>query len=413
VNGVAVLNIGNSAFGLRSENDVFILNNKWLYLANNNVGIQGDASGNINYRSDAPNGKNRFFQGAGEVCSIDANGLQMGVSSLPSLFPRIFTDYTRVNNIFGDGASQIYTCGGTGVHMFRRGTTDIAFLNQFGLNLLTNGTALAMGTTGNFILQHDNGGTAGQFLIPSGWVFNFQVGGVGVAQIRSSGFSSFQNNTALRLGGTSQIEIKHDTATSQIQYKSMGAYSHMFYINGTDLFYEMRQDTFRMLRGWQNKAGSTGAYVSNNLNVSWNTPTGGLNCWIDTTRIGNFVISDYRIKQKIVPARNVLDRLCKVKMIEYEQKNVSIFKTMGTHHGFIAHEVQELFPELHNIVYGEKDLLTDDGQIQPQTIGAEFTNLYLKAIQELNAKIEAQQKVIEDQQKQIDQLIVLFSSRMV
>jgi hypothetical protein len=100
-------------------------------------------------------------------------------------------------------------------------------------------------------------------------------------------------------------------------------------------------------------------------------------------------------------------------MIEYEQKNISIFKTMGTHHGFIAHQVQELFPELNNIVYGEKDLLTDDGEIQPQTIGAEFTNLYLKAIQELNAKIEAQQKVIEDQQKQIDQLIVLFSSRMV
>jgi hypothetical protein len=267
-----------------------------------------------------------------------------------------------------------------------------------------------MGTTGGqFILQHDNGGTAGQFKIPSGWVYNFQVGGVGTAQIRSEGFYSFQNNTALRLGGSSELLIKHDTATSQIQYRSVGAYSHMFYLNNTDLFYEMRSDTFRMLRGWQNKAGATGAYVSNNLNVSWNTPTGGLNCWIDTTRIGNFVISDYRIKQNIVPARNVLDRLCQVEMIEYEQRNVSIFKTMGTHHGFIAHQVQELFPELNNIVYGEKDAKTDDDEIQPQTIGAEFTNLYLKAIQELNAKCISQQAQIDAQQKQIDGLLVAMA----
>jgi len=417
VNGTQVLTLGDSAYGLRSENNVFILNNKWLYLDAFNDGIQCDASGNMNYRALAT-AKHKMFIGAGEICSVGAGGLQMGVSTLPTAFPRIYTDYTQANNIFGDGASQIYTCGGTGVHMFRRGTTDIAFLNQNGLNLITNSAGLYLGASNLFTIQHDPGGTAGQYLVPTGWVHNFQVGGVGVAQIRSSGFSSFQNNTALRLGGTSQIEIKHDTATSQIQYKSVGAYSHMFYLNNTDLFYEMRSDTFRALRGYQNKLGANGSYVSNNFNFSWSNPVGGaLSVWIDTTRLGNMsIVSDYRLKENIVPARPVLERLCKIKMIEYEFKDISIFKKCGRSHGFIAHEVQELFPELSSIIHGEKDALTDDGLIQPQSVGGEMTNLYLSAIQELNVKCETQKAQIETQQtqmeamqKQIDGLVLALS----
>jgi hypothetical protein len=89
-------------------------------------------------------------------------------------------------------------------------------------------------------------------------------------------------------------------------------------------------------------------------------------------------------------------------MIEYEQKDISIFKKVGNHMGFIAHQVKDLFPELPNIVAGEKDALNSEGDIQPQTINSEFTNLYLKAIQELNAKIEAQQA-------QIDALLVALA----
>lgn len=404
VNGTSVLNIGDSSFGLRSDNNVFILNNNWLYLDAFNDGINCDASGNMNYRAKSGVGNHQFFVGANELCSIDIDGLQMGVSTLPSTFPRIHTDYSKTNWISGNLTDLIYNCSanaGNGTHNFKRNNVDIAFLNQFALSMPTNGCAVAMGTTNQFILQHDNTGLAGQYRIPTGWVHNFQIGGVGYAQIRAEGFYSFQNNTALQLGNTNQIKIKHDPTNTAMSLEIPSGFSYDFYIGGS-LFYEMREDTFRMLRGWQNKAGATGAYVSNNFNVSWNTPTGGLNCWIDTTRLGNFVISDYRIKEAIVPARPVLDRLCQVEMIEYEQKDISIFKKQGTHHGFIAHQVQALFPELHNIVYGEKDLLTDDGEIQPQTIGAEFTNLYLKAIQELNAKIEAQQK-------QIDSLLVAMA----
>jgi len=39
------------------------------------------------------------------------------------------------------------------------------------------------------------------------------------------------------------------------------------------------------------------------------------------------------------------------------------------------------------LVEGEKDALTSEGTIQPQTINAELTHLLMRSIQELNTKI--------------------------
>lgn len=381
----------------------------------------GYSAGTNEIQYKVPTGKIHNFHVNGvSTATLDASGVIIQSTAVGGAgFPNqlLYLSQNKANYIGSSTTDMRYNCSSGGSHNFyQNGTTYLGFLNSLGMTLSPNNTQLQLGTTGVVSFGHDSAGTASQYRVPATWVHNFQVGGVGVAQIRSEGFYSFQNNTALQLGATNPIKIKHDTATSQVQYIANGStYSHMFYINGVDLYYEMRTDTFRALRGYQNKLGATGAYISNNFNFSWNNPSAGnLSVWIDTTRLGNMsIVSDYRLKENIVPARPVLDRLCKIKMIEYEFKNVSIFKKNGISHGFIAHEVAELFPELINIIHGEKDALTDDGLIQPQTVGGELTNLYLSAIQELNAKIEAQQKVIENQQKQIDQLIVLFSSRMV
>ena len=385
---------------------------------NDATGATMAGTGAGGFRFDADISADYTFYGDSTLLlTIGADGVVLNstvVGAVPMPNNRLFLSANKANYIGSSTTDMRYNCSASGSHNFyQNGTTYLGFINQLGMTLSPNNTQLQMGTTGVVSVGHDSVGTALQYRVPATWVHNFQVGGVGVAQIRSEGFYSFQNNTSLRLGASSQIQIKHDTATSQIKYISAGAYSHMFYLNSTDLFYEMRADTFRALRGYQNKLGATGAYVSNNFNFSWNNPVAGLSVWIDTTRLGTMTISDYRVKECIVPARPVLERLCKVKMIEYEHKDISIFKKSGRHHGFIAHEFQELFPELNNIIAGEKDALTDDGKVQPQSIQPELTNLYLSAIQELNAKIEAQQKIIENQQKQIDQLIVLFSQSRV
>jgi hypothetical protein len=114
---------------------------------------------------------------------------------------------------------------------------------------------------------------------------------------------------------------------------------------------------------------------------------GVLQAWIDATNVGNFTLCDYRIKENIQPASNVLDRLCSVNMFNYEMKDIGIFKKNGTQIGFFAHELKDAFPELNNLVEGEKDALTSEGTIQPQTINAELTHLLMRSIQELNTKI--------------------------
>jgi len=311
--------------------------------------IVGSGAGGFRFDADI-SADYKFYGDSTLLLTVAADGVILNstaVGAAPMPNNRLFLSANKANYIGSTTTDMRYNCSSGGSHNFyQNGTTYLGFWNSLGMTLSPNNASFQMGTT-------------------------------------------------------SPIQIKHDTATTELQYRTLGGYEHMFYIDGS-LYYEMRTDTFRMLRGWQCKQGATGAYVSNNLNTSWNVPVAGLSCWIDTTRLGTFTISDYRVKECIVPARPVLERLCKVKMIEYEHKDISIFKKSGRHHGFIAHEVAELFPELDNIVAGEKDALTDDGLIQPQSIQPEWTNLYLSAIQELNAKIEAQQK-------QIDGLVLALS----
>ena len=100
-------------------------------------------------------------------------------------------------------------------------------------------------------------------------------------------------------------------------------------------------------------------------------------------------MSDYRLKENIQPPSNVLDRLCSIRMFNYEWKDISIFKKNDTLHlGFYAHDLQETFPEINGIVQGKKDAVNDEGEIQPQSVEPEFCNVLMKAIIELNAKVE-------------------------
>jgi len=410
-----------------------------------------------------------------------------------------------------------------GVSKLLLDATDATFSGN--ISMPTNNCAVAMGTTNQFILQHDNTGLAGQYRIPSGWVHNFQVGGVGIAQIRSEGFYSFQNNTALALGASSQIEIKHDTATSQIQYKSVGTYSHNFLINSvsaviidasgviiqstavgagvpdkilylsqnkanyigsstTDMRYncatggshnfyqntstylgfwnstsltlspnnislqlgttavaQIKHDTatsqlqyrtlssyfhdfyingtqhFEMntsgvitnIGGYRAKNGVSGALDPVYIVISWDGSRSHI--WINNTDLGGTAIaSDYRLKENIKPARPVLDKLCSIPMREFEYKNIGIWKKgKGINYGIIAHELQDAFPEYENLVSCDKDKLTCDGDIQPQSLTSAMNLLFMGSIQELNAKCIAQQTQMEAMQKQIDGLVLALS----
>ena len=100
--------------------------------------------------------------------------------------------------------------------------------------------------------------------------------------------------------------------------------------------------------------------------------------------------SDYRLKENIVSLENGLDRLMQLKPSKFNW-----IETGDETEGFIAHEVQEVFPDA---VVGEKDAVyLSTGNIKPQSVDyGRITPLLVKAIQEQQAQIQSLQAEINE-----------------
>ena len=98
--------------------------------------------------------------------------------------------------------------------------------------------------------------------------------------------------------------------------------------------------------------------------------------------------SDYRLKQDIAPMTNALETVSALKPVTYKWKATGIESQ-----GFIAHELQAIVPDC---VTGEKDEIDAEGNPVYQGIDTSFLVATLTAaIQELNAKVEAQAAEIQ------------------
>lgn len=92
--------------------------------------------------------------------------------------------------------------------------------------------------------------------------------------------------------------------------------------------------------------------------------------------------SDYRIKENVVTMENAL---ATIEMLKPKAYNF-ITTPDSIHHGFLAHELQEVLPYA---VTGEKDAVDDEGNIRPQQVDySKLTGLLVGAIQELTARVK-------------------------
>jgi hypothetical protein len=114
-----------------------------------------------------------------------------------------------------------------------------------------------------------------------------------------------------------------------------------------------------------NRNGTRGSIQTNSTNTVYNTS------------------SDYRLKENVQPMVGALEKVALLKPCTYT------WKVDGSDgQGFIAHELAEVVPDC---VSGEKDAVDENGDIKPQCIDTSFLVATLTAaIQELNAKVEAQ-----------------------
>lgn len=114
------------------------------------------------------------------------------------------------------------------------------------------------------------------------------------------------------------------------------------------------------------------------LAINGNGFLGGINTSGSTTTYTN--LSDYRVKENIEPMQNALSKVSLLKPCTFT------YKVDGKDgQGFIAHELQEIFPDA---VVGNKDAIDNDGNPVYQAIDTSFL------VATLTAAIQEQQALI-------------------
>ena len=234
--------------------------------------------------------------------------------------------------------------------------------------------ATSLSTSSVFLSQTNGGGT---FYVGKDTSTGSDFGtGAYASIIYSSGAYPmvFATNATERMRITS-------TGTVLINATSIGSNDGTLYVNG--------RIGGTALVGRQ---GTGGTSNGSSFNTWWSGSA--LQCWVDTTNIGNFSItSDYRIKKNIeTNTTSALERIAQIRPVTYEFANYGeLFKEDGVaREGFIAHELAEVIP---SAVEGEKDA---ENQIQSLKLDA-LCSVMVKAIQE-------QQTIINDLKARIETL---------
>jgi hypothetical protein len=122
----------------------------------------------------------------------------------------------------------------------------------------------------------------------------------------------------------------------------------------------------------------------------WINPNSQAIAYIDTS--GNYhQVSDLRLKQDIKDLDNTLDRLLQLRPVSYRLRTAPANAPLLM--GFLAQEVQPLFPELvGEQTNGVKDL-----------VYSELVPVAIRSIQELNQKLETQAKLKDAQMAELKQ----------
>jgi hypothetical protein len=117
--------------------------------------------------------------------------------------------------------------------------------------------------------------------------------------------------------------------------------------------------------------------------ISFRNPNGQIGrVQVNLTTTTYVTSSDYRLKENIIPITGALDKVSKLKPVNWK------WKTDGSNgQGFIAHELQEFYPEA---VAGTKDEVDAEGNPVHQGVDTSFL------VATLTAAIQEQQTIIND-----------------
>tara|TARA_Y100000992_G_C21243727_1_gene482130 strand:+ start:6 stop:1397 length:1392 start_codon:yes stop_codon:yes gene_type:complete len=230
-----------------------------------------------------------------------------------------------------------------------------------------------------FIIQETAGGAEGLMATASGSGLQLAIAGNGVAA---------NNNIRFRTGNTDN----NYNSTERMRITSGGDVGigetsplNKFYVVETEskavaTFYNTRNPSSSPphcldLNFAYTPDNTTSYFVRGQDNLGAGSAVAEFHIYSD----GSFVqSSDRRMKENIVDSENQLDKINQLKVRDYNKINDSSKKK---HIGFIAQELQEVFP--HLVIEAEDEAKT----LQIYKVG--IVPLLVKAVQELSAKVEA------------------------
>ena len=261
------------------------------------------------------------------------------------------------------------------------GTTSPSTSNTAGASFVP-GTSTVASMTGS------NG--SGQLLLGN------NGNGSNLATNDSCGMIAFKGRFNSTFGGGNDIASIIGTYTGNGTTRS-GAIRFLTLNNGTEAEAARFDSSGKLLVGTTSSFASANLQIkpsSGNAAIAAQVLTNGNNCvnWynesgafvaaivVNSGTINYNTVSDYRLKENIIPMTNALDKVAALKPCTYTWKDSG-----DTGQGFIAHELQEVVPDA---VSGQKDALHEDGTPKLQGVDTSFV------VATLTAAIQEQQALI-------------------
>ena len=182
--------------------------------------------------------------------------------------------------------------------------------------------------------------------------------GLNVLQIFQCGITYINTTTNPLSNATGQFSMIADTGTDAMNIK------HLANGNNSINIWQTGATTHSALAFYKGDAQNVQGTIS-----------------VTTSAVTYNSTSDYRLKENVVPLENGLGRLMQIKPSKFNW-----IETGEEAEGFIAHELQEIYP---GAVTGEKDAVYNStGNIKPQSVDyGRITPLLVKAIQEQQCTI--------------------------
>jgi len=220
-------------------------------------------------------------------------------------------------------------------------------------------------------------------------------------QIGSNTPASTSTPDAISLGGTysstaganSKLRLYDDgvgtvmgigVSSGKMDYSVAAGNGHSWYIGGAE---KVTMDPGGVFYTNSILPNADNTYV---LGLQW-----GVNiAWAAVYSYSYPSLSDYRTKKNVTSLTGSLEKLINLNPVTYEYNNfVNQPEKLGTRVGFIAHEMQEVFP---NLVSGSKDATAEDGSMVTQTIYQDDLIPYIvDALKQLKQENETLKREIE------------------